>query len=382
MDKMQQIKSRNSFKLSPKSNRPFSIEKIAKSINCGHLINSIKYKYIDPKIKRKKEIIQRNKIPKKIQDKLDEEMYSSPKIRYHKYKNIKQPILNSLSFSESNNNNYLKKKNSEFILPLIIKNKKINESYNKAKKEDNNLISTSGMMNRKRLFNLKKSKMTISALLNILNDKNEILIEKEYKSLDDIHNINEKYNINLNLKNIKEKNSNNTNNIYTRHKYKRKLNKNGLLAYLFNKYSAVNNKKNYSEKKEEKDMDENSSNLSFDMGKEIAIINYNSNNSISNSGNTFLTKLTNKNDNIDINKIINRHNNLILSIKKNNHKIIDKDKNIYINCLLSNAQNELNKDKILYRNNGKTIYELDKDFSYKRLKHFENIINKLFAKND
>ena len=65
-------------------------------------------------------------------------MYSSPKIRYHKYKNIKQPILNSLSFSESNNNNYLKKKNSEFILPLIIKNKKINESYNKAKKEDNN----------------------------------------------------------------------------------------------------------------------------------------------------------------------------------------------------------------------------------------------------
>ena len=99
------------------------------------------------------------------------------------------------------------------------------------------------------------------------------------------------------------------------------------------------------------------------MGKEIAIINYNSNNSISNSGNTFLTKLTNKNDNIDINKIINRHNNFIWSIKKNNHKIIDKD-------------------KILYRNNGKTIYELDKDFSYKRLKHFENIINKLFAKND
>ena len=80
--------------------------------------------------------------------------------------------------------------------------------------------------------------MTISALLNILNDKNEILIEKEYKSLDNIHNINEKYNINLNLKNIKEKNSNNINNIYTRHKYKRKLNKNGLLAYLFNKYSA------------------------------------------------------------------------------------------------------------------------------------------------
>ena len=36
---------------------PFSIEKIAKSINFGNLINSIKYKYITPKIKRKKETI-------------------------------------------------------------------------------------------------------------------------------------------------------------------------------------------------------------------------------------------------------------------------------------------------------------------------------------
>ena len=49
-----------------------------------------------------------------------------------------------------------------------------------------------------------------------------------------------------------------------------------------------------------------------------------------------------------------------MSIKKNNYKIIDKDKNIYINCLLSEIEIELNRDKILYKNNGKTIYELDK----------------------
>ena len=60
--------------------RPFSIEKIAKSINCGNLINSIKYKYITPKIKRKKETINLSyRKSKIIQDKLDEEMYSGAK---------------------------------------------------------------------------------------------------------------------------------------------------------------------------------------------------------------------------------------------------------------------------------------------------------------
>ena len=68
-------------------------------------------------------------------------------------------------------------------------------------------------------------------------------------------------------------------------------------------------------------------------------------------------------------------------IKKNNHKIIDKNKNIYIICLLSKVESELNKDKILYKNNGKTIYELDKEFSYKGHKRFENIVNKIIGKD-
>ena len=75
--------------------RPFSIEKIAKSINFGNLINSIKYKYIVPKIKRKKQKINiSNRKSKRIQDKLDEEMYSGRKINYHKYKERKESIVN------------------------------------------------------------------------------------------------------------------------------------------------------------------------------------------------------------------------------------------------------------------------------------------------
>ena len=223
------------------------------------------------------------------------------------------------------------------------------------------------MISRKRLNKLKKKKMTISALYNIIKNKNE-LMENEYRSFDNIYNINEKYNLNLNLK---EKNNNS---YINKNRVQRKLTKNGLLAYLFHKYSTVNNNKGCNPKKKEEkvDIDDISSNVSFDLGKD------DNNNK---SSQTFLTKLKVNNDNLDISKIMNRHNYLIWSIKKNNHKIIDKDKNIYINCLLSKVESELNRDKILYKNNGKTIYELDKEFSYKRLKRFENIVNKFIEKD-
>ena len=304
-------------------------------------------------------------------------MYSVKKIRYHKYKNIKHPTSNSFSIFESNkNNNCLKKQNNEFILPLIIKNKKIYESYNEVKKDDNNLISTCGMINRKRLYSHRKNKITINSLLNILDNKKE-LMNDEYRSLDDIYNINKKYNNKLYL-NLKEKN-------YS-YKFnpKKKFSKIGLLARFFHKYSSVNsNKRVFSGlKKNNKkvELDDNSSNISFDFSKEISLFNNSNNNNNCGTGRIFLTKLKTNNDNIDISKIINRHNYLIWSIKKNNHKIIDTDRKISINFLLSKVQSELNRDKILYKNNGKTIYELDKELSYKRFKNFENIVNKLFVK--
>ena len=66
--------------------------------------------------------------------------------------------------------------------------------------------------------------MTINALYNIIKNKNE-LMDNEYRSFDNIYNINEKYNLNLNLK---EKN----NNCYiNKNRVQRKLTKNDLLAY-------------------------------------------------------------------------------------------------------------------------------------------------------
>ena len=360
-NKLTKSKSVIKFKEFDPKERPFSIEKIAKSINCGSLINSIKYKYIDPKIKRKKDIHKNaSKKSKKIQDKLDEEIYSARKIRYHKYINLKEINSSPISSRElGRNNNSLKLKNREFKLPLIIKNKKINESYREIKKEEKDLLSTSGMINSKRLSDNKKKKI----------------------------NTNIRKKLNLNIKNSYNYNRKN--------KFMRKLTKVGLLTNLYQKYSSVNNNKdNFNKineiKSESKDC---SSNVSFDLGKEISKINNNfSKDTYINLSNLqyskdnigekiFLTKIKSNNYNLDISKIINRYNNYILSIKKNNYKRLDINNKIYINCLLSKVQTELDIDKIVYKNNGKTIYELDKELSYKRLKKFENIINRLYIKN-
>ena len=381
MNKLIKSRSLSKIKKNSLNIEPFSIEKIALSINCGNLITSIRNKNLDPKIKKKIKITStpKKKI-KNIQDKLDEEMYSARKIKYHKYKILKESLLSPYSARELRKNRYLLKHNSEFILPSIIKNKKINESYNEIQKVEDGFISTSGMINRKRLNDNKVNKMSINSLMNNLIKNKNGLFNNYYKKLDNIYSINDKYNLNLNFKH----------NYNKRLKLKKKLTKYGLLTNLYQKYSSVSNninsniKNNGSQiyRKISDNINENhSSNISFDLGKEISIIN-NNNNISGEMGKIFLTKLKRNNDNIDISKIINRHSNLILSIKKNNNKILDKDKNIYINCLLSKVQSRLNKDKIIYKNSGKTIYELDKELSYRRLKNFENIINKLFVERE
>ena len=60
------------------------------------------------------------------------------------------------------------------------------------------------MINRKRLYSHRKNKITINSLLNILDNKKE-LMNDEYRSLDYIYNINKKYNNKIYL-NLKEKN--------------------------------------------------------------------------------------------------------------------------------------------------------------------------------
>ena len=69
---------------------------------------------------------------------------------------------------------------------------------------------------------------------------------------------------------------------------------------------------------------------------------------------------------------------MLLNIKKNNTQIININKKIYINCLLSKVNEKLKKEKLFVDKNKKTIYELDKESSYRRVKRFEDFINKLY----
>ena len=109
IDKLPPLKSIKKIKV-------FPLEKIALSINCGYLIPSIRDKYIDPKIRRRKDISPSlNNHSKKIRDNSDEDKYSPEKIKYQKYHKlykykslshlIKKSKSNSIFFSSFTPNN-------------------------------------------------------------------------------------------------------------------------------------------------------------------------------------------------------------------------------------------------------------------------------------
>ena len=79
-------------------------------------------------------------------------------------------------------------------------------------------------------------------------------------------------------------------------------------------------------------------------------------------------------------KISKRYDNILSKIKRNNSKIMNINKKIYINCLLSKANENIKREKILLDKNKKTFFELDKESSYRRVKNFENFINKIYKK--
>ena len=308
--------------------RSFSIEKIAEAIGCGYMIDSIRYKYIDPKIKKRKEFVFHNKKnKKKLQDKLDEDIYSSRKIKFHKYETMDEPMVNALSSREK------RSISSQFILPPITLNKK----------EENNFIITSGMIGAKNFNNFKINKIRISSLINT-DINNKYLKYFNYKSLN--NNTTNKYHFNL-----KEKKSNKIS------KYIKKLTKFGLITKLFHKHSsAESNKVKINEK------ENNSNNFSYDLGNSMFLTNLKGSNSIKK---------------IDIRKIMNRDKNLLYTIRRSNNKVINENKNIFKNYF----QSELHRDQILYKKNGKSISKLEKDDDYQRIKKFEKNVDNMIKKD-
>jgi len=306
----------------------------------------------------------------KLVFKNDVSIISNPRVNYKNIKFVQSKrknvfkgnlnwLLKSLSFRNlEEDKDIFKNETKDNFLPKIFK---INRSLRKSKsnsrnnknvirldlfknESEKNLKITSGMLNSKKLYNERDSKFSLHSFM-ISSPKNNSINDEEEDNKS-FFNKNRDFTSRNVLSNKKKDNK------YFIQRYT----KTGLLNSIYQKYGSVNHSLNRS-------------NLSENL-------NFNSTSDINSSQNkiTYLTKL--KND--DISHISERYNNMLLNIKKNNTQIININKKIYINCLLSKVNEKLKKEKLFVDKNKKTIYELDKESSYRRVKKFEDFINKLY----
>ena len=382
--------------------RPFILDKFIKDLHCPNIIEKI-----DPLTKKRKQL-RKLKLPRKIKiiAKKKEEtnknrnkspfLHIIPNINQFNY-NISQRKLNFA------NKKKLVRQRSDFDLPMITRHKlKYNGLVEEEKTTmtffDDNTISNSKdeekntenlieseMMDIKELFSNESRKISVCSFLNKLPG-NESLKEN-YKVINDINIINDKYNLKLNLG---SKKSNSTSNIFDGKKY----NIYGMLNKLFQYYSSetnssINKKTNYTGSNNCKnssidfDTNENKKNGKYEHSEsgnntiELMKDTYEDN------SNTFLTKLKNynipeKKEN-DISKLIKKKSSMS-DININNKQVITNDRKIGIHCLLSKVQKDISLKKILYKYIDKTLYELENDPLYKRIKEFEENIEKIMKK--
>ena len=383
-----------------KIKREFSLEKIATAIHCENIISSLRNKYIDPLILHRKNAFPKTK-SKQFKKNQTNDPFSLDKILCHQFIKQKQETEEEKAIqTKSNLSNMILPIISNKQLQQINSNNNLNE-INSNKKSDTLLI-TSGMFKQKECFKEPSQKVKLGCIINLKKNKNDLNnINNIYPKIGNIKKINEKYNLQLDLKHLYD------NNNKTLQK-PRKMSKKGLMNYLFKKYATstsdlheenLDNDSNIKAKKKNKNKKQNI----------ISIISRNSqineefikSNSYSNSidsdnmsidilkreffnedKNTFLTKMTNNES-----KEISAYNNDISTKKKvrlknikiyeKNKDIINHDQKVTIDCLYSNVRAKIEPNKLVYKSIEKTTFELHKEPSYKKVKKFESIIDKI-----
>jgi hypothetical protein len=252
------------------------------------------------------------------------------------------------------------------------------------------------------------------------DNNNENEEEKYYPKIKNIKKVNEKYNLQLNLKHLIHNDK--------AIEKPRKMSKKGLMNYLFKKYAYDTNGEN--EKNHLININSiNSMKKKINRGKKnsvLSIVSRNSKNIINNDGfisrsrnsidsdnlslefikkffsedmETFITKANKKkneskntkdsnntkdtnntkDNHININDIITKKNVKIKNMKmfEKNKNIINHDKKVTIDCLYSNVNSDIEPSKLIYNTIEKTTFELQKEPSYKKVKRFESIIDKI-----
>ena len=387
-----------------KNQRELSLEKIATAIHCGNILSSIRNRYIDPLIIRTKNLMLKAK-SRQFKDIYQGDPFCLDKVLYHRF--IKQKLKKE---SEEEKESPAKNNLSGQILPLIPnKNiKQINsDEYNSTKVSDNLLI-TSGMFKQKEYRkdpNQKVKLYNIITLNNKIDDEN--IIKHCYPKIKKNEKINEKYKLQLDLKHLMN-NNNKT------EKKSNKMSKKALMNYLFKKYVTSandikednkNNDKNHDKEIKAKKAKKYSS-ISIKSRNVQNNEDYNLTNSINNSvdsdnmnidmlkkeflsedNNTFITKLDlprdELKDNIKTNCEIMPKNNLKiknLKLYEKNKNIISHDSKVTIDCLYPSIRTEIEHNKLVYKSIEKTTFQLQKEPSYKKVKEFESVIDKILKK--
>ena len=364
--------------------RQFLLEKIEKDILKGkNNIKHLKSNSLDEHLTKL-----RQNLKKKVKKKnFLNPNNSSPKNFDHIYRFIKKQ--NNLKLKSIKNNlrmiptkNILTRQKSDINLPVINNRKIIKQFLLKKSRlptlsfiekipllDNKEKISNSAMLGSNDIYANIPRIIKIRSFSNICKDND--LSNDKYSEENNINEIDSKYNLNLNSK-IKYKK---LNSIFHGKKYT----KFGILNKLFEYYSSQSNN-GISPNNE--NMENKSSNyINFSKSNNSIIDNNDemSKNNIDES-NIFLTKIkSNKNESeekynkFSVTRFISDRCS-VGDINKRNKKIIEDNKKVSIDCLLSKIERKISVKKILYKYLDKTIYEIENDKSYTRLKEFEKNI--------
>ena len=402
--------------------RPFLIEKIKKDIYQRNHHNLLKSNNSDKhllKLKKnlKKKIKRINPINSNI---------SASNNYDHLYKFIGK-LNNNLQIKSIKNKQsiipakrILRRQRSDFDLPMINPKRIIKEPMNKnknrtiiflkdnSKEKNQEKITNSEIIDSKDVFDNKPRIIKIRSFINT-SRKSNISLNNEPK-LFDINEMNEKYNMKLNSGNTGKQSSK----IFHGKKYTIIGMLNKLFQYYSsneshnnqlssNNYNQTSNYMNLSKSNNSIFLNNDTNNVKNSSTNKLMIdtrfkydpntsSDININNTYEGSGedtNTFLTKLNvnnkelsdNKEKEMDMTKFINNRCSLS-DMNRINKEIIDNNKNIKIDCLMSKIEQNINIKKILYKYLGKSIYQLQKDPAYIRLKSLERKIIEILKKEE
>lgn len=403
--------------------RPFLIEKIKKDV-----YGIKKYNSINSSISDKQLILLKKSLKKKIEKTTptNSNLSDSNNLE-HLFKYIGDINNNLQIISIKNKRNVfqtrriLQRQKSDFDLPKInsrkISKNPLSKSKNKtvllksdiSSQEIQENMTNNEILDPKELYNKIPKVLKIRSFVN--SSRNSDLSVKDEKKIYNINEINDRYNLKLNLGNINKKKSS----IFHGKRYTIV----GMLNKLFHYYSSDsinnNNSSNIEQNQTSNYINNSKSNSSlfFNSHDKYKIIKSNyslnklmidtrfkneqntsseiNNNSYENSGedtNTFLTKLyvnnkeflkDNSKKEWSVTKFINNRCSLSEIIRRNKD-IVDINKKVAIDCLLSKAEKKISVKKILYKYLGKSIFQIQDQPSYERLKLFEQKLAEILKK--